>query len=559
MMPANKRANEGARARSLKRGLQRACVLGAMLGAGLLAGCAAPSGSAPGLAAGGAGQAAAPDPLGPLAPPAARTWPDPAQDVLNQRARGFGLVNAPEMGRYLNALYGRIKAQAGVPAWPGAVHVLASDKLEAYATAAGNIYVSLPWLTSVESEDELVALLGHEFGHIYLHYHQLEGAIADADMAAGTVGFGVAIVRKTGQATGWTQLDSLAAAYALGKGLATTMYGRSQESAADSFGLNLSLKMGYAYEHGMKAFLERVASWEENNQEREKRRQEKLLAAIRQDALEKAKKTAGGGKAPDSVQLSVAQTTGELQGTIGATLQQWSFHAEQAMGKLRSNHPEITARIDALALSVDPVPPARLGADPVVAPLAAARKDKRTKAILDNYDLAFRALGAPGDPASVAAARRAVAEPTATHAVPLFALYTVLQQQPGAQARRVADTGQMLEANFRSEPDRAWQIYMMRGTTLKASYQQPAARKVIESGLAYFGKAEDAWPDAIRFYGETQGWDEAKRRAADCGKQFRRVAARCTAAAVSPAEQAAAERKDQDKADNLLNRVLKKK
>lgn len=24
---------------------------------------------------------------------------------------------------------------------------------------------------------------------------------------------------------------------------------------------------------------------------------------------------------------------------------------------------------------------------------------------------------------------------------------------------------------------------------------------------------------AIRFYGETQGWDEVKRRAADCGKQ----------------------------------------
>jgi len=100
---------------------------------------------------------------------------------------------------------------------------------------------------------------------------------------------------------------------------------------------------------------------------------------------------------------------------------------------------------------------------------------------------------------------------------------------------------------------------MMRGATLKAAHQNPAARKVVDAGLAYFGKAEDAWPDAVRFYGETQGWDEAKRRAADCGKQFRRVSARCSAAAVSPAEQAAAERKDKAKADNLFERVLKKK
>jgi len=311
-------------------------LLAAAMGLGLLGACASPPGGAPALSFAAAGQAAAPDPLAALAPPAARTWPDQGQDVLNQRARGFGLVNAPELGRYLNALYARIKAQAGVPAWPGAVHVLASEKLEAYATAAGNIYVSLPWLTSAESEDELAALLSHEFGHIYLHYHQLEGAIADADMAAGTVGVGVAIVNKTAQATGWTQLDSLVAAYALGKGLATTMYGRSQESAADGFGLNLTLKMGYTYDHGMKAFLERVASWEDSNQAREQRRQDKLLAAIRRDALEHARKTAGGGKTPDAVQLGVAQKTGELQGTIGATLQQWTFQAERTLGKRRS-------------------------------------------------------------------------------------------------------------------------------------------------------------------------------------------------------------------------------
>ncbi|MEG1769784.1 MAG: M48 family metalloprotease, partial [Comamonas sp.] len=124
-------------------------------------------------------------PLDALPAPEARTWPDPAQDMLNQRARGFGLVNAPEAQGYLNGLLARIKAAALVPQWPGEVYLLAQSSLSAYATGAGNIYISLPWLQSVQSEDELVALLAHEFGHIYLHYHSLEGASASADPAAG--------------------------------------------------------------------------------------------------------------------------------------------------------------------------------------------------------------------------------------------------------------------------------------------------------------------------------------------------------------------------------------
>ena len=537
----------------------RTRIAAAALGLTLLAGCAAGPGGMPALPFGGPAASAVPNPLGPLAPPEPRLWPDAAQDVLNQRARGFGLVHAPELQRYLDGLYARIRTQAGVPAWPGSVHIVANESLEAYATAAGNIYVSLPWLTSVESEDELVALLSHEFGHVYLHYHELEGAIEGADTAAGAVGVGVMLAKKTGQVTGWNQLDSLVAAYQLGKGLATTMYSRSQESAADSFGLNVSLKLHYSYEHGLKAFLERVASWEDSARDRALRRQNQLLAEVRANALAMAQKSAGAGKPPNAAQLQVAQAAGNLQGSWDATVKGIGFQFDQVMGTMRSNHPDIKQRIDALARAVDAAPAAQGDADPIVAPLLAARNEKRTAAILTNYDLAFRALGAPGDPASLAAAQRAAAGPTAAHAVPLFALYTVLGQQPVAQNRRVADPGLILEANFRSEQDRAWKVYTMRAAGLRGSQGAPAAKKVLELGLAYFGKAEDAWPDAIRFYGETQGWDEARRRAGDCGKQFRRAVARCNAAAVSPGEQAEADRKAEAKASNLMDRLIKKK
>ena len=444
-----------------------------------------------------------------------------------------------------------------MPDWPGSVHIVANEALKAYATGAGHIYVSLPWLESVESEDEMVALLSHEFGHIYLHYHQLEGAVEDANTAAGVVTLTVSIAKKTGQATGWTQVDSLATAYMLGRGLATTLYGRSQESAADNFGLNLSVKMGYSYEHGMKAFLERIASWEDRNEEREKARQEQLLKAVRQQSMDKAMQ-ASARQPANQLGQALGQATGEISGSLNSALQQLGFEIRKASDKLKSDHPETTARIDALALAVEPFPELQTGAEPVVRPLKTAVQDKRTAAILKNYGLAFKAINAPNDPTAVEAAKGAVTAPTATHAVPLYALYTVMNVQPAAAGKRV-DPGLILEANFKSEPDRAWKTYEERSTRLKDSHQSAAAKKVLESGLAYFQTAEDVWPYAVRFYGETQGWDEAKRVAAACSKNFRRVAAQCTQAAASPAELAEAERKSKAKADQIAEKIMKKK
>ena len=501
-------------------------------------------------------QAAPVSPTAALPPPVARAWPDAAQDVLNQRARGFGLVNAPDLQRYLNSVYARIKTQAGVAGWPGGVHILASDALQAYATGAGNIYVSMPWLTSAQSEDELAALLSHEFGHVYLHYHELEGAVQGADTVTGFLALGVGIAKKTAQATGWNEVDTLVTAYTLGRGLVTTIYGRSQESAADNFGLNVSLKLGYSYEHGMKAFLERQASWEEDNEQREKGRNEQMLKTIRQQAMDAAAKQnpkAGNNAASQSL----TQSSGELSGNLSAALQQMAFDINKVSAKVRSDHPPIVERIDALGVAVTPFPDIQVSREPVTKPLQKALQDRRTAAILANYALAFKVINAPKEPKSLELARRSATGPTATHAVPLFALYTVLNEQPAAAGRQKPDPGLVLEANFFSEPDRAWKTYQERSRRLQDGRQTAAAKKVMDQGLDYFQNAEEAWPDAIRFYGEAQGWDEAKRMAQNCGKNFRRVSERCTQAATSPSEQETAERKNKEKGDQIAKKLFK--
>ncbi|MFW8188810.1 M48 family metalloprotease, partial [Klebsiella pneumoniae] len=78
-------------------------------------------------------------------------------------------------------------------------------------TGAGNIYLSIGWLSSAESEDEIVAILSHEFGHIYLDYHQLEAANTTSDQVATLAALGVALAQKAGSATGWSPVDSVIA------------------------------------------------------------------------------------------------------------------------------------------------------------------------------------------------------------------------------------------------------------------------------------------------------------------------------------------------------------
>lgn len=501
----------------------------------------------------------APDPLAALPPPVARTWPDVRKDVVNQRARGFGLVHAPELQKYLNDLLAKIKKAAGVPEWQGSVHVLGSHALDAYATGAGNIYVSLQWLIDAQSEDELVALLGHEFGHIYLHYHQLESAVADADTVTALLGMGTALTLKAGEANRWNKVDVLFTSYSLGRGLATAIYSQSEETAADHFGLAISHKLGYSYEHGSKAFLERLAGWEEVQDKREREQQEALLAAIRAQAAEQppARQAAS---AANPLNQGMADASGAMRGEMQAAMSQLSFELRTGFDKVAGSHPSTLRRIDTLAEVAEAYPAVAVHREAVVPPLDRVRKDRRTASILQNYETAFKVIDAPDAPTAVATARGAASGPTATHAVPLYALYVATQEQI-AKTRTAAaqrqDPSQLLEANFNAEADRAWITYRERSTRLKESRQTAAAQRTVERGLASFGQAEEVQPYVVRFYGETSGWDDAKKRALACAKDFPRAARRCQRAAISPVEQAQLDKQDKTKRDDFFKQMFK--
>lgn len=495
-------------------------------------------------------------PLDPLPAPTLRTWPNAQQDVINQRARGFGLIHAPEARRYLNTLYTRIKAAAGVPDWPGEVYVTAQLPLQAYATAAGNLYINLPWLDSVQSEDELVALLAHEFGHIYLHYHQLEGAIETADTTAGFLSIGVALATKSAQATGWSQVDSLQASYSIGKSLATAVYGQSEEIAADRVALHLTHKMGYSYESGPKAFLERLASWEEKNEGIAAKKQEALLAALRETTLtEAARRTP---KANNDLSLALNSANAEMQAGINVAGAQVFADLDKAFSSITSNHPDTLKRQDILARLADATPELQADRAAVTAPWKAMLSERRTAQILKNYALAYKALESPQSPQALTWARQATVAPTNTHMFPLLVLHNVASSQRTPVRGLPTDLTQLFEANMNSDNDRAWMAYTERSSRLNERGQRAEATRVLERGMAHFSQAEEVMPFAIRYYGETEGWAKAKEKAQDCGRRFPSAAKRCNVAALSPSETAAVKQQEKLKAEQLVNKVMKK-
>lgn len=505
--------------------------------------------------------------------PVVRTWPDSVQDVRNQRARGYGLVDMPDMQAYLNGLLQKIKQSAGVPNWPGTVYITAATDLEAYCTGAGNIYVSLPWLQSMESEDEMVALLSHELGHVYMNSHQLESVITGTDEAAKWTAVGVALARKVGNASGWTSVDSLVAAYQFGKNTLAPAWGRSEEENADAFGATISLKMGYSFPSGFKAFLERMATWESDNEKRRVEERATLLQQLKAASADSVR--AQNGKV-QGAQVNLQDAQIGLNASVVELSHNLSGGLSELVKKITQSHPDVEARLTSLTAQVQPLMAGKPRPQATVEPWKRALAQPRTAAVLLNYQRvadARTALQQQDFRTARKLALEASSGPTAQHALPLMMLdltenyadtnppvKTVPSRARGTPQRPAVVQRNIhpLERNIGSEPDRAWRIYLTRANQLLGAGQNAQAKAVMADGMGYFDQAPAAWPEAIAFVGGLDGWDKAKQMAQTCAQRFPSSATLCQQAAASPQERAASQQKAEAKAKSIVDKWIKK-
>ncbi len=154
----------------------------------------------------------------------------PAQDTLNQ---------------LLNRLETKLPKQQNIDRNYRLIYI-PDDTVNALALPGDTIIVYRGLIKQVESENELMMILGHELGH-FAHRDHLRG-----------IGRGLALQFVVAVFAGDTGGLANAAA-AIASNLSTAQFSRSQEAQADEFGLQL-LVSHYGHAAGAADFFQRLAA-----------------------------------------------------------------------------------------------------------------------------------------------------------------------------------------------------------------------------------------------------------------------------------------------------------
>ncbi|HEY9149804.1 MAG TPA: M48 family metallopeptidase, partial [Gammaproteobacteria bacterium] len=164
-------------------------------------------------------------------------WRD---DINYWRYGDHTVAGLPQLEAYCNTVLDRVLT--GWEGNPVGAHVYVSpeNSFGAYTLPNGAIFVSLGTLKTLDSEDELAALLGHEASHLILEHHgsdslkQASGWLSDAVQVYGRSGIGDQHDFARARAATWAIDKALFPAWA-----------RGQENEADALGTDLLVAAGY--------------------------------------------------------------------------------------------------------------------------------------------------------------------------------------------------------------------------------------------------------------------------------------------------------------------------
>ena len=146
----------------------------------------------------------------------------------------IGLYPDPKLQAYVQELGSRLAVTSERPHLPWTFRVVDDPAVNAFAIPGGFIYVTRGILCHLNSEAELVAVIGHEIGHVTARHsvsQMSRQTLAEAGLLAGMI-----LSPKVAQFGGVAQA---------GLGLMFLKYGRGHESEADRLGMKYMLDDGY--------------------------------------------------------------------------------------------------------------------------------------------------------------------------------------------------------------------------------------------------------------------------------------------------------------------------
>jgi len=188
------------------------------------------------------------------------------QDSLQLQKKALGVAPDAQIDDYLNGVLARL--QRGLPGTPPAARVYATPNTEFSGASYqdGGIYIPYKVLETLESEDELAALIGHEYAHVALGHYATNWINTASTLAysAGNLYINDKLKTATEKNLVGMVLANNAALNVSQIGLVPALT-RDQEEQADRLGSDLLIRAGYSYV-GMMNFMSRMQDWDARNQ-----------------------------------------------------------------------------------------------------------------------------------------------------------------------------------------------------------------------------------------------------------------------------------------------------
>ena len=162
----------------------------------------------------------------------------------------FGLYPDPEVQAYVARLGAALAAGSERPNLPWTFRVVDDATVNAFALPGGFIYVTRGLMTHLNSEAELVSVLGHEIGHVTARH----SAAMISKQQFAMLGLGVGMIVRP-------ELQKFGDLAQMGVGLLFLKFGRDAEREADDLGLRYLGHLNYDPQEAVEVFsvLERAS------------------------------------------------------------------------------------------------------------------------------------------------------------------------------------------------------------------------------------------------------------------------------------------------------------
>ena len=156
------------------------------------------------------------------------------QEYAEQVKAQIGLYNDPALQAYVAQLGRRLAAESERPQIPWQFHVVDDAAINAFALPGGPVFITRGILTHMNSEAELVSVLGHEIGHITARHSVQQ--MSQQQLAGLGLGIGSILSPTVARAAGVAST---------GLSVLFLKYGRDAERQADELGFKYMVRENY--------------------------------------------------------------------------------------------------------------------------------------------------------------------------------------------------------------------------------------------------------------------------------------------------------------------------